>query len=31
MGWGIAAFKDKNEASQSGSAMDFESTAKAWK
>lgn len=31
MGWGIAAFKDKNEASQSGSVMDFESTAKAWK
>jgi nitrous oxide reductase accessory protein NosL len=31
MGWGIAAFKDKNEASQSGSAMDFESTAKTWK
>jgi len=31
MGWGIAAFKDKNEASRSGSAMDFESTAKAWK
>jgi nitrous oxide reductase accessory protein NosL len=31
MGWGIAAFKDKNEASQSGSAMDFETTAKAWK
>jgi len=31
MGWGIAAFKDKNEASQSGGAMDFENTAKAWK
>ncbi len=31
MGWGIAAFKDKNEASQSGNAMDFENTAKAWK
>jgi nitrous oxide reductase accessory protein NosL len=31
MGWGIAAFKDKNEASQSGSVMDFESTAKSWK
>jgi nitrous oxide reductase accessory protein NosL len=31
MGWGIAAFKDKNVASQSGSAMDFESTAKTWK
>jgi nitrous oxide reductase accessory protein NosL len=31
MGWGIAAFKDKNEASQSGNAVDFENTAKAWK
>jgi nitrous oxide reductase accessory protein NosL len=31
MGWGIAAFKDKNEASQSGNALDFENTAKAWK
>lgn len=31
MGWGIAAFKDKNEASQYGSVMDFETTAKAWK
>jgi copper chaperone NosL len=31
MGWGIAAFKDKKEASQSGSVMDFESMAKAWK
>lgn len=31
MGWGIAAFKDKDAASQSGSAMDFETTAKAWK
>jgi nitrous oxide reductase accessory protein NosL len=31
MGWGIAAFKDKNEASQSGSVMDFESSSKAWK
>ncbi len=31
MGWGIAAFKDKNEASQSGNATDFENTAKAWK
>ena len=29
MGWGIAAFKDKKEASQSGSVMDFESTTKA--
>jgi len=31
MGWGIAAFKDKNEASQSGTVVDFESSAKAWK
>jgi copper chaperone NosL len=31
MGWGIAAFKDKNEASRSGSVMDFESTAKSLK
>ncbi len=31
MGWGIAAFKDKNVASQSGEVMDFETTLKAWK
>jgi len=31
MGWGIAAFKDKNQAAQSGNVMDFESTAKVWK
>ena len=31
MGWGIAAFADKNDASQSGSVMDFESMIKAWK
>ncbi len=31
MGWGIAAFKDKGEASKSGSAMDFDSTAKTLK
>jgi nitrous oxide reductase accessory protein NosL len=31
MGWGIAAYKDKSEASQSGTVMDFETTAKAWK
>ena len=28
MGWGIAAFKDKESASTSGSPMDFDSTAK---
>jgi nitrous oxide reductase accessory protein NosL len=31
MGWGIAAFKDQNEAAQSGSVMDFEGTVKGWK
>jgi len=31
MGWGIAAFKDKSEASKSGSAMDFDSASKALK
>jgi nitrous oxide reductase accessory protein NosL len=31
MGWGIAAFKDKNEAAQAGSVMDFEGTVKGWK
>jgi nitrous oxide reductase accessory protein NosL len=29
MGWGIAAFKDKNEASQAGNIMDFDGTANA--
>jgi len=28
MGWGIAAFKDKESASSSGNPMDFDSTAK---
>lgn len=31
MGWGIAAFKDRNEASQSGTVMDFEGMAKTLK
>ena len=31
MGWGIAAFKDKSVAAQSGSVTDFEGTAKALK
>lgn len=31
MGWGIAAFKDKNEASQSDIVMDFETAVKTWK
>ncbi len=29
MGWGIAAFKDRNEASKVGAAMDFNGTANA--
>jgi nitrous oxide reductase accessory protein NosL len=28
MGWGIAAFKDRNRAGESGSAMDFDAMAK---
>jgi nitrous oxide reductase accessory protein NosL len=31
MGWGIAAFKDKNEASKAGDIMDFDGTANALK
>ena len=31
MGWGIAAFKDKNEASKAGTVVDFDGTAKALK
>jgi nitrous oxide reductase accessory protein NosL len=31
MGWGIAAFKDKNKASESGTAMDFDAMVKALK
>jgi nitrous oxide reductase accessory protein NosL len=31
MGWGIAAFKDKNTASESGTAMDFDAMVKALK
>lgn len=31
MGWGTAAFKDKNEASKFGNVMDFDETAKALK
>jgi nitrous oxide reductase accessory protein NosL len=31
MGWGVAAFKDKSVASQSGTVTDFENTAKALK
>jgi len=31
MGWGIAAFKDKNEASKAGNIMDFDGTANALK
>ncbi len=31
MGWGVAAFKNKAKASESGTAMDFDATAKALK
>jgi len=31
MGWGIAAFKDKNEASKAGTIMDFDGAANALK
>jgi copper chaperone NosL len=31
MGWGIAAFKDKNEASKAGNSLDFDGTANALK
>ncbi len=31
MGWGVAAFKDKDKASESGTAMDFDAMAKALK
>ena len=31
MGWGIASFRDKNKASEFGTVMDFEGTAKALK
>jgi nitrous oxide reductase accessory protein NosL len=31
MGWGIAAFRDKNKASEFGATMDFDGTAKALK
>ncbi len=31
MGWGVAAFKDKDKASESGAAMDFDAMAKALK
>jgi len=31
MGWGIAAFKDKNEALKAGNIMDFDGTANALK
>jgi nitrous oxide reductase accessory protein NosL len=31
MGWGIAAFKDKEEAAKAGNIMDFEGTANALK
>jgi len=31
MGWGVAAFKDRDEAAKFGVAMDFEATAKALK
>jgi len=31
MGWGIAAFKDKNEASKAGTVMDFDGMANALK
>lgn len=31
MGWGIAAYKDKNEASKSGAPMDFDGVTKALK
>jgi len=31
MGWGIAAFKDKNKASEQGTAMDFDAMVKALK
>lgn len=31
MGWGIAAFKERNEASRSGTVMDFDGMAKALK
>jgi nitrous oxide reductase accessory protein NosL len=31
MGWGIASFKDQKDATEFGTAMDFDSTAKALK
>jgi len=31
MGWGTAAFKDKNDAGEFGAVMDFDATAKALK
>ncbi len=31
MGWGVAAFRDKGKASESGAAMDFDAMAKALK
>jgi nitrous oxide reductase accessory protein NosL len=31
MGWGIAAFKERNEASRSGTVLDFDGMAKALK
>ena len=31
MGWGIAAFKDKNEASKAGNSLDFDGTLNALK
>jgi nitrous oxide reductase accessory protein NosL len=31
MGWGIASFKDKNDAGEFGAVMDFNATAKALK
>ncbi len=31
MGWGVAAFKDRNSASESGTALDFDAMAKALK
>ena len=31
MGWGVAAFKDRSRAAESGTAMDFDAAAKAMK
>ena len=31
MGWGVAAFKDRNKAAESGTAMDYDAMAKALK